>query len=117
VADGSIFSQWVVNVGRRNALSRIAHLLCEMAIRCNRAGQGNRTSFTLPITQADLGDATGLTNIHVNRTLRELRTQGIVELRAGTVTIPDWNRLVSVADFDAAYMLLDGPSLRITEAA
>jgi CRP-like cAMP-binding protein len=117
VADGSIFSEWVVNVGRRNALSRIAHLLCEMAIRCNKAGQGNRTSFTLPITQADLGDATGLTNIHVNRTLRELRTQGIVELRAGTVTIPDWNRLVSVADFDAAYMLLDGPSLRITEAA
>jgi CRP-like cAMP-binding protein len=114
VADGSIFSEWVVNVGRRNALSRIAHLLCEMAIRCEKAGQGDRHAFALPITQADLGDATGLTNVHVNRTLKELRTQTIVEVRAGTVTIHDWHRLVSVGDFDPAFMLLDGPSPRIT---
>jgi CRP-like cAMP-binding protein len=117
VADGSIFSEWVVNVGRRDALSRLAHVFCEMAIRCDKAGQGDRTSFPLPITQGDLGDATGLTNVHVNRTLKELRTRGLVDLRAGAVTIHDWKQLVSVADFDDAFMLLDGPSPRITEAA
>jgi CRP-like cAMP-binding protein len=117
VADGSIFSECVVNVGRRDAISRIAHLFCETAIRCEQAGQGDRRSFPLQITQTDLGDATGLTNVHANRTLRELREQSIVELRSGTVTIHDWDRLVKTGDFDAAYMLLDGPAPRITEAA
>lgn len=117
VADGSIFSEWVVNVGRRNALSRLAHVFCEMAIRCEEAGHGDRTSFPLPITQPDLGDATGLTGVHVNRTLRDLRTAGIVELRAGVVTIHNWEKLVSVGDFNPAFMLLGGPAPRITEAA
>jgi CRP-like cAMP-binding protein len=117
VGDGSIFSEWVVNVGRRNALSRMAHLLCELAIRCERAGQGNRREFQLPITQADLGDATGLTSVHVNRTLKELRARSIVEARAGTVTVHDWDQMVAVGDFDPAYMLLDGPSPRIAQAA
>jgi CRP-like cAMP-binding protein len=110
VADGSMFSQWVVNVGRRNALSRVAHLFCGMAIRCEKAGQGDRQAFPLPITQADLADATGLTNVHVNRTLKELRTQSAVELRTGTVTIPDWQKLVALGDFDPAFMLLEGPA-------
>jgi CRP-like cAMP-binding protein len=117
VADGSIFSEWVVNVGRRDALSRLAHLLCEMAIRLERAGLGDRHSFPLPITQTDLADATGLTSVHVNRMMRELRTRSIATAQAGLVTIQDWEQLVSTADFDPAYMLLDGPSPRITEAA
>lgn len=117
VADGSMFSEWVVNVGRRSALSRLAHLFCELGIRCEQAGMGDRRSYPLPITQTDLGDAAALTNVHVNRTLRQLRTQSIVELRAGTVTIHDWERLVSAGDFEEAYMLLDGPSPRITDAA
>jgi CRP-like cAMP-binding protein len=117
VADGSIFSEWVVNVGRRDAISRLAHLFCEMAIRCEMAGQGDRHAFPLPMTQADLGDATGLTSVHINRTLRELREQSIVEHRFGEVTVHDWSRLVAKGDFDAAFMLLDGPAPRITEAA
>jgi CRP-like cAMP-binding protein len=117
VADGSLFSEWVVNVGRRDALSRTAHLFCEMAMRYERAGQGDRRSFPLPITQPVLGEATGLTGVHVNRTLRELRVRSIVELRAGNVTIHDWEQLVSVADFDPAFLLFDGPSPRISEAA
>jgi aryl carrier-like protein len=71
----------------------------------------------LPITQADLADATGLTSVHVNRMMRELRTRSIATAQAGLVTIQDWNQLVSTGDFDPAYMLLDGPSPRITEAA
>lgn len=117
VADGSIFSEWVVNVGRRNALSRLAHLLCEMAIRSDKAGHGDRTRFPLPITQADLGDATGLTSVHVNRTLRELRTNGVADLRAGTVTVHNWPKLVSVGDFDSAFLVLEGPSPRIADVA
>ena len=117
VADGSIFSEWVVNVGRRDALSRLAHLFCEMAIKCEKAGQGDRRSYPLPITQTDLGDATGLTSVHVNRTLKELRTRSLVELRLGTITIHDWDQLVKAGDFDAGFMLLDGPSPRISEAA
>jgi CRP-like cAMP-binding protein len=117
VADGSIFSEWVVNVGRRDAISRVAHVFCEMAIRCEEAGQGNRHSFPLPITQTDLADATGMTGVHVNRTLRELNMRSTVELRGGTVTVHDWDEMVRIGDFDAGFMLLDGPAPRITEAA
>jgi CRP-like cAMP-binding protein len=117
VADGSIFSEWVVNVGRRDAITRLAHVFCEMAIRSERSGRGDRTSYPLPVTQTHLGDATGLTPVHVNRTLRDLRQRSIVEHRSGTVTIHDWDQLVSVGDFDPAYLLLDEPALRITEAA
>jgi CRP-like cAMP-binding protein len=117
VADGSIFSEWVVNVGHRDALARLAHLFCEMAVRSEQAGKGDRQSFPLPITQTDLGDATGLTNVHVNRMLRELRTRAVADMRAGTVTIQDWDQLVTIGEFDPAFMLLDGPAPRITEAA
>jgi CRP-like cAMP-binding protein len=116
VADGSIFSEWVVNVGRRDAIARLSHLFCEMAIRCERAGIGSRLSFSLPLTQADLGDAIGMTSIHVNRTLRELRGQSIMTMYAGVVSIQDWDALARVGDFTDAYMLLDGPAPRVFEA-
>src|SRR6195952_4624263 len=103
VADGSIFSEWVVNVGRRDAIARIAHVFCEMGIRRELAGQGDRYSFALPITQTDLADATGLTSVHVNRTLKELRARGIVTAQSGKVTVHDWDQLVAVADFDDAF--------------
>ena len=115
VADGSIFSEWVVNVGRRNALTRLAHLFCEMAIRCERAGQGNRHSFALPAIQSDLGNATGLTLVHINRTLRELKMRSILTTASGKVTVYDWEKLVSTGDFNDAFMLLGGPSPRITD--
>lgn len=105
VVDASIFSEWIVNVGRRDALARIAHLFCEMALRSERAGHGDRCSFPLPITQMDIGDATGLTGIHVNRILRKLRSQSIVELQAGIVTVHDWVQLVRISDFDDSFML------------
>ncbi len=117
VADGSIFSEWTVNVGRRAASARLAHLFCEMAIRCERAGQGNRHSFALPITQNDLADATGLTNVHVNRTLRELRSRTIVTARSKMVTIHDWPQLVSIADFDQAFLLLNRTNSGMSAAA
>jgi CRP-like cAMP-binding protein len=117
VADGSMFSEWVVTVGRRDAISRVAHVFCQMAIRYELLGQGNRHGFRLPMTQTDLADATGLTGVHVNRTLRVLRTGSVVEFHAGTVTVHDWDEMVKIADFDSGFMLLDGPAPRITETA
>lgn len=114
VADGSIFSEWVVNVGSRDGPARIAHLICEMAIRYEQSGQSSRQSFSLPITQSDLGDATGLTNVHVNRVLKGLKNQSIVTLQSGHITIPSWEKIVSAGDFDDSFMLLDGPSPRIS---
>ncbi len=115
VADGSIFSEWVMNVGRRDALSRIAHLLCELAIRSEQAGIGDQQSYPLKITQATLADATGLTGVHVNRTLRQLKELLIVMFDAGTVTIQNWGELVGIADFDRGYLLFGGPAPRITQ--
>jgi CRP-like cAMP-binding protein len=117
VADGSIFSEWTVNVGRRDAITRLAHVFCEMAIRSEKAGLGDRQSYPLPATQANLSDATGLTTVHINRTMKELRERSIVDLRSGRVTIHDWDLLVSTGDFDPAFLLLEGPAPRITEPA
>jgi CRP-like cAMP-binding protein len=117
VADGSIFSEWVVNVGRRDAITRLAHLFCELAIRSEQADRGNRQSFPLPITQTDLADATGLTSVHVSRTLKELKMRSIVTMQSGVVRIHGWDQLVSVGDFDDSFMLLDGPSPRIMVSA
>jgi CRP-like cAMP-binding protein len=113
VADGSMFSEWVVNVGRRSAATRLAHVFCELAVRWEQSGLADRNSYPLPITQADLADATGLTAVHANRSLRSLRTLCGVTARDGRVTIPDWRLLVSAGDFDDAYMLLHGPAPRI----
>jgi CRP-like cAMP-binding protein len=117
VADGSMFSEWVVNVGRRDAISRVAHLFCEMGVRCEKAGLGSRLSYPLPLTQPDLGDATGLTGVHINRMLKELRARSVVELRSGMVTIHNWHQLARIGEFEAGFMLLDGPAPRINEAA
>jgi hypothetical protein len=69
------------------------------------------------VIQANLGDATGLTSVHVNRTLKELRTRSIVTAHGGRVVIQEWDKLVSVGDVDSGFMLLDGPAPRISEAA
>ncbi len=116
VVDGSIFSEWVVNMGRRDSITRLAHMFCEMAIRSELAGLGDKKSYPLPATQADLGDATGMTPVHVNRTLKELRERSVLTAQMGTVTIEDWDQLVSIGDFDDGFLLLDGPAPRIFKA-
>ncbi len=117
VADGSIFSEWVMNVGRRDAMSRTAHLLCELAIRSERAEVGNRTSYALQMTQGAFADATGLTAVHVNRTLKQLRDLSVASFNRGRATVYNWDRLVAIGDFDPGYMLLDGPGPRIVQPA
>lgn len=102
--DASIFREWVLNVGRRDAKSRIAHMLCEFVLRCEAAGLGDRETFELPMTQVQIGDATGLTPVHVNRSLKLLDADGAIVRHRNRFQIVDWNRLCQIADFDPAYL-------------
>ena len=101
--DASIFREWVVNVGRRDSRTRIAHLLYELAFRLRGIGQGDDL-FDFPITQEQLADATGLTPVHTNRTLQALRKDGLIQLSARSLKILDWEGLKSAADFDELYL-------------
>lgn len=102
--DASIFREWVLNVGRRDARSRLSHMLCEFAARGQAVGLGSPEGFELPMTQEDIGDATGLTSVHINRTLRALREEGVIEQDGRHLTVRNWPRLRQIAGFDAAYL-------------
>jgi CRP-like cAMP-binding protein len=102
--DASIFREWVLNVGQRDAKSRIAHLLCEFAVRREAAGLGAPERFELPMTQEDIADATGLTPVHVNRMLQALGAEGVIERDRRDIVIADWRRMRAVAGFDPAYL-------------
>ncbi len=105
MVDAMILAQWVVNVGRRQSSARIAHLLCEMACRY-KAPRSGRVVFHLPMTQEHLADATGITPVHVNRTLRALQAIGTT-FHHGTVRVQDWDALKKAGEFDDAYLHLD----------
>jgi CRP-like cAMP-binding protein len=106
LVDAAIFREWVANVGRRPAYQRLAHLFCELYLKQVAVGLARDGRCPMPVTQVDLADATGLTSVHVNRTLRELRRDGLIELRGKRLEIPDWPRLVAAASFNPAYLHL-----------
>ena len=105
--DGSIYREWVMNVGRRPAKQRIAHLLCEFAKRLKMANLGDEHGYSLPMTQEQLADATGLTPVHVNRSLKALEAEGLIVRNRRFVTIPDWERLRDQSGFSEVYLHLD----------
>lgn len=107
LVEGSIFREWVLNIGRRDARTRIAHLLCEFALRLEVAELGQATSYELPITQEQLADAVALTSVHVNRTLMKLEQDGLITRTKRMITIADWTELAKVADFEPRYLHLD----------
>jgi CRP-like cAMP-binding protein len=102
--DASVFREWVLNVGRRDARSRTAHLLCEFAARREAAGLGSPEEFELPMTQEQIADATGLTAVHVNRMLRALEEAGAIARERRRIRIADWDRMRRLADFDPVYL-------------
>lgn len=91
-------------MGRRTAASRIAHLLLEVFTRLKLIGRVKDNSFRVPLTQVHLGEAVGVTSVHVNRTIRELRAQGLIEVVNGTVIIHDEDKLRELAGFDPLYL-------------
>lgn len=103
LAENAILGQWAVGLGRRSATERLAHLLCELSIRLG-AGDAGEVSFELPLTQELIADTLGLTAVHVNRTLQQLRADGLVVTAGRMVTIPDLGRLQALADFDPGYL-------------
>ena len=100
-------SQWALCLGRQGAQQRLAHLLCELAVRLG-ADDGAGVAFTLPLTQEHMADALGLTAVHVNRVMQQLRADGLLVTAGRSVTIPDPARLRALADFDPAYLHLEG---------
>lgn len=108
--DASVFAQWIVNLGAKEARARIAHLFCEVGIRSEAAGLGSRTNFEFLATQSQIAEATGLTSVHVNRTLQELRGQGLLTFKAGRVCLDDWDALRAVGEFNSDYLMLGEPS-------
>jgi len=107
LVDGSIFREWIANVGRRDARTRTAHVLCELAVRQELAGLGERGRYHLPMTQEQLSDVLGLTPVHVNRTLKALEESGLIARDKRSVTIADWDNLRRAGDFNSNYLHLD----------
>ena len=105
LVDASIAREWIANVGRRNARTRIAHLLCEFGLRLKHAGLAEETGYEMPMTQEQLGDATGLTYVHVNRTIKALEADGLITRHTPRgITIGDWTKLAETGDFDSNYL-------------
>jgi CRP-like cAMP-binding protein len=105
--DGAIQREWLVAMGRRSALGHFAHLLCELFLRLEAVGQTDGQRFRLPVTQVELGDTLGLSSVHVNRVVQELRSKGMITWTGDVVTILDWAELRKEADFDPTYLYLN----------
>lgn len=103
-ADAENAIQWLVNIGRRDAKARVAHLVCELALRSGEQPLGTAFAFNMPLTQAQLADITGLTGVHINRVLRVLREEKLLILTAKTAHVLDWQRLAEVGQFHRGYL-------------
>ena len=104
--DAAIYREWVMNVGRREATSRMAHLLCEIVVRLRAVGLAEEDNIELPITQVEFADAMGLSTVHVNRVVQKLRADGLIGLNGDRLTIPNWEKLKRLGDFDPTYLHL-----------
>jgi len=102
----AIQREWAISLGRRSALEKVAHLFCEVYERLRPVGLADGNSCSFPITQMDMADATGLSVVHLNRTIQELRGSGLIVLRERTLTIVDLDALKSVALYSPNYLRL-----------
>ena len=106
MTDCAVLREWITNHGRRDAHERMAHLCYEMLIRYRIVGGTTNNTFPFPITQEDLADATGMSPVHANRTLQELRSEGLIELKNKVLTVLDPLRLKKVAKYETNYLHL-----------
>ncbi|MDP4003345.1 Crp/Fnr family transcriptional regulator [Methylobacterium sp. NEAU K] len=107
LVDGAISRRWLLNVGHRRAREAMSHLICELFTRLRTAGMTKARTCQVPVTQTELGSALGLTSVHTNRVVQELRHDGLITWRGTSLTIEDWNRLCRIAEFDPAYLDLE----------
>jgi CRP-like cAMP-binding protein len=106
--DASIFREWITNVGSRDAYTRIGHIICEFFVRLRSVGLTKGTTFDFPITQTEIADATGLSTVHVNRSIQQLRADGLISIARGVCTIPDLARLEEASMFEPGYLHMRG---------
>lgn len=109
LVEGATVHEWLLNVGQRRAAQRLAHLFCELFVRMKVVKKvDEHGTFTLPVTQSELADTTGVTTVHVNRSLQRLRKAGLIALRDGQLTILDFCGLAKVSGFNQAYLHTEG---------
>jgi CRP-like cAMP-binding protein len=106
LADASCLRNWIVNLGSRDALTRVAHLLCEITTRLRAVGLAKDFRIPSPFTQSDLAAACGISAVHANRVIQELRRSSLLQWQSKTITITDWSDLVRLAGFDPDYLRL-----------
>jgi CRP-like cAMP-binding protein len=97
----------MLSLGRRSAKSRLAHLFCELQVRLTAAGMAPHGKYDLPLNQAELADVLGLTAVHTNRVLKELREEGLLTFKSKIVEVRDWDGLVALAEFDPFYLSMN----------
>jgi len=110
--DEAMVVEHLIDIGRRNAVERVAHFLLELGSRLTLIGMGTRSGYACPLTQYHLADTLGLSAVHVNRALRQLREEGLLTFRSGQVTFENYDRLIEFAGFDPSYLDQTGPLLR-----
>ena len=104
LVDEGIMRSWITSMGRRTSTERVAHLMCELYLRARNIGLAAESAFEVPMSQTLLADALGMTPVHLNRVLRDLRLAGAMVLARGSLTIVDPNQLVRIAGFDENYL-------------
>tara|TARA_R110002020_G_scaffold15140_40_gene53426 strand:- start:5056 stop:5844 length:789 start_codon:yes stop_codon:yes gene_type:complete len=113
--EAAVFREWIVNVGRRTAFQRIAHVMCEIYARHRLVGLVDGHTVAWPMTQSEVADATGLSVVHVNRSIQALRSDGLIALAGGRLTVLNWTGLAAAGQFEGRYLqggLPDGVSRR-----
>jgi hypothetical protein len=110
LADTACLRNWIVNLGSRDSLTRVAHLICEIVCRLRAVGQARDFRFPSPFTQCDLAAACGISAVHANRIIQELRRKRLLHWQSRTITIADWRGLVDLAGFDPDYLHLREPT-------
>jgi CRP-like cAMP-binding protein len=106
MTDSAVLREWIVNHGSREARERLAHIFCELLIRYRIVGGTSDDSVPFPITQEELAEATGMTPVHVNRMLGQLKADGLINLNSKTLTVLDFDRLKEVAQYNGNYLHL-----------
>jgi len=110
--DAAMHREWIFRLGRLNAIGRISHFLCELDAKLQAVGRSDGICFDLPINQNDLGEACGVTGVHANRVLRQLREEKVLVFRSSRVEILDRKRLERIAEFDPSYLYINGAEKR-----
>jgi CRP-like cAMP-binding protein len=104
--DAAMFREWIVNVGQRPAPARLAHVIVELRERLKVIGRSDGSNFEMPLTQEQIGEALGITAVHANRVIKQLRQDGIVAFQRGRVEVLDEDKLLELAGFDDRYLHL-----------